>query len=223
MIKRILTVGTAAGLLWAIALAGPAVAGDKGKHKDPFKPICKGDTPAIVVKLHHVLWQIVEIGTGETIARKGDGKLVELEPGHSYEFVVWPHGPKHPYKVLPPIEVPGDACQPDDGKNGKDGKDGKNGNGKNGRDLNCEDFDSQAEAQAKLDRDPSDPHGLDGDGDGIACEAGPTPTPTPVSEVKGDSLPFTGSPLALLGLIAAALIAAGGVILGGTKLLARRY
>src|SRR5690606_4852345 len=36
--------------------------------------------------------------------------------------------------------------------------------------LNCSDFDTQEEAQAVLDADPSDPHGLDGDGDGIACE-----------------------------------------------------
>lgn len=37
-------------------------------------------------------------------------------------------------------------------------------------DLNCSDFDTQAEAQAHLDADPSDPDGLDRDGDGIACE-----------------------------------------------------
>ena len=40
-----------------------------------------------------------------------------------------------------------------------------------GGDLNCSDFGSQAEAQAVLDQDPSDPHGLDGDNDGIACES----------------------------------------------------
>jgi hypothetical protein len=53
-------------------------------------------------------------------------------------------------------------------------------------DQNCEDFDSQAEAQAHLEADPSDPDGLDalpgeadgnddadagGHGDGIACES----------------------------------------------------
>lgn len=37
-------------------------------------------------------------------------------------------------------------------------------------DLNCEDFDTQEEAQAEYDSDPSDPHGLDADNDGIACE-----------------------------------------------------
>ncbi len=38
-------------------------------------------------------------------------------------------------------------------------------------DLNCSDFSSQAEAQATLEDDPSDPHELDEDGDGEACEA----------------------------------------------------
>lgn len=37
-------------------------------------------------------------------------------------------------------------------------------------DLNCSDFDTQPEAQAHLEDDPSDPDGLDRDGDGIACE-----------------------------------------------------
>ena len=36
--------------------------------------------------------------------------------------------------------------------------------------LNCADFNSQAEAQAELDSDPSDPNNLDADNDGQACE-----------------------------------------------------
>lgn len=44
-------------------------------------------------------------------------------------------------------------------------------------DLNCDDFETQPEAQAELDRDPSDPHGLDGDGDGVACESLPGGAP----------------------------------------------
>lgn len=36
--------------------------------------------------------------------------------------------------------------------------------------LNCSDFDTQPEARAHLDADPSDPDGLDRDKDGIACE-----------------------------------------------------
>jgi hypothetical protein len=38
------------------------------------------------------------------------------------------------------------------------------------RDLDCDDFSSQAEAQATLEDDPSDPYGLDADNDGKACE-----------------------------------------------------
>lgn len=38
-------------------------------------------------------------------------------------------------------------------------------------DLNCDDFPSQAAAQAELRRDPSDPNDLDRDDDFIACEA----------------------------------------------------
>jgi hypothetical protein len=37
----------------------------------------------------------------------------------------------------------------------------------------CGDFRSQAEAQAELERDPSDPNNLDGDVDGEACETYP--------------------------------------------------
>ena len=36
--------------------------------------------------------------------------------------------------------------------------------------YNCADFASQADAQAVLRADPSDPNGLDADSDGIACE-----------------------------------------------------
>jgi hypothetical protein len=37
-------------------------------------------------------------------------------------------------------------------------------------DLDCDDFATQAQAQAAFLQDPSDPNGLDGDGDGVACE-----------------------------------------------------
>ena len=40
-------------------------------------------------------------------------------------------------------------------------------------DLDCADFDTQEEAQAVLEEDLSDPHGLDGDNDGVACETLP--------------------------------------------------
>jgi hypothetical protein len=40
-------------------------------------------------------------------------------------------------------------------------------------DLNCADFATQQEAQAELERDPSDPNNLDANGDGVACETYP--------------------------------------------------
>ena len=40
-------------------------------------------------------------------------------------------------------------------------------------DCNCSDFDTQAEAQACLNADLTDPFNLDGDNDGIACESLP--------------------------------------------------
>ena len=36
--------------------------------------------------------------------------------------------------------------------------------------YDCADFETRTQAIAVLDRDPSDPHYLDGDGDGVACE-----------------------------------------------------
>ncbi len=42
-------------------------------------------------------------------------------------------------------------------------------------DKNCSDFSNQADAQRVLDRDRSDPNGLDGDGNGKGCESLPCP------------------------------------------------
>ena len=39
--------------------------------------------------------------------------------------------------------------------------------------YDCGDFDSQQEAQAELNRDPSDPNNLDADNEGIACDTYP--------------------------------------------------
>ncbi|WP_231189016.1 thermonuclease family protein [Haladaptatus sp. DYF46] len=38
-------------------------------------------------------------------------------------------------------------------------------------DYDCSHFDTQEQAQAVLEQDPSDPHRLDGDDDGVACES----------------------------------------------------
>jgi excalibur calcium-binding domain-containing protein len=54
--------------------------------------------------------------------------------------------------------------------------------------LNCSDFTTQAEAQAALLEDPSDPNGLDNNGNGIACEeffqTNPDATPPPAANNK---------------------------------------
>ena len=77
--------------------------------------------------------------------------------------------------------------------------------------LDCDDYNSQAEAQAALERDPSDPNVLDEDNDGKACEtfdygnssdtssptptatSSPTPTatssPTPTSSASASATP----------------------------------
>ncbi|KZB81617.1 excalibur calcium-binding domain-containing protein [Amycolatopsis regifaucium] len=67
-------------------------------------------------------------------------------------------------------------------------------------DLDCGDFQFQEDAQAVLDKDRSDPHGLDRDKNGIACEklpkrgSGPTKTSTPtVPPVVTDTKPVPSS------------------------------
>src|SRR5918993_1066534 len=52
-------------------------------------------------------------------------------------------------------------------------------------DYDCADFETQAQAKAVLERDPSDPHYLDGEGDGVPCEDLPA---------GGGSSADTGSP-----------------------------
>jgi LPXTG-motif cell wall-anchored protein len=104
------------------------------------------------------------------------------------------------------------------------------------QDLNCDEFATQAEAQAALASNPGDPNNLDADDDGIACEDSfggasttntpsatatvtsmPTPTPTNAAEaqysdVKGPILPETGGFSPALSIAALALIAAGGLL-----------
>lgn len=102
-------------------------------------------------------------------------------------------------------------------------------------DLNCDDFETQAEAQAEYDKDPSDPHGLDGnDNDGKACEnlPGGTSTSGDSSGAESTSDDFTTPERAELGGGGAAggidlfqaLAAAAGALLsfGGAAYVARR-
>jgi len=67
-------------------------------------------------------------------------------------------------------------------------------------DCSCDDFDTQAEAQACLDADATDPFELDDDDDGVACEALPadeedadeeTPTPEATPEYCAPVIPTT--------------------------------
>ncbi len=58
----------------------------------------------------------------------------------------------------------GVACEDLPSRGGGEGQERNN-------DLDCADFQDQEEAQAELERDPSDPNNLDADNDGIACEA----------------------------------------------------
>ncbi|MCE3551274.1 excalibur calcium-binding domain-containing protein [Pseudonocardia sp. RS11V-5] len=64
-------------------------------------------------------------------------------------------------------------------------------------DRDCPDFATQAEAQAALDADPSDPERLDADNDGIACESqfGEPATGDSASDA-GDSADDSGNSVA---------------------------
>ena len=115
-----------------------------------------------------------------------------------------------------------------------DGGNGGSGGGDEG-DLDCADFATQREAQAVLDRDPSDPNNLDADNDGVACDdlvpgEGPDAPPGvdqyggkgPVDRPEGviprtnvRRIPPTGGPPVVFGamaLLAVALITVRGVL-----------
>lgn len=62
--------------------------------------------------------------------------------------------------------------------------------------LNCDDFATEAEAQAEFDSDTSDPNGLDADDDGEACEdSGLAPGSSSASSMSETASP-TASPTA---------------------------
>lgn len=63
-----------------------------------------------------------------------------------------------------------------------------------GGDLDCSDFATQAEAQAELAADPSDPNGLDADGDGTVCEELPAGGNSTTSPSASPSASPTASP-----------------------------
>jgi hypothetical protein len=102
-------------------------------------------------------------------------------------------------------------------------------------DQNCDDFASQAEAQAHLEADPSDPDGLDalpgpadgnddpdagGHGDGVACEGFdyvPAPQPGDSTGTGGEELPFTGPGNDTLLPVGTALLGLGLLVMGATR------
>jgi Excalibur calcium-binding domain len=89
-------------------------------------------------------------------------------------------------------------------------------------DQDCKDFASQAEAQAHLNADPSDPDNLDADNDGKACESfnyGSNGGTQPANANNGETLATTGPTSSELPL-GAGLVAAGILLVAVT---ARRY
>ncbi len=94
------------------------------------------------------------------------------------------------------------------------------------RDLDCDDFATQEEAQANLDADPSDPNNLDTDDDGNACENLPSGGGTTSGGTTAGTrrMPSTGIGAAKtddsLALTFGLLVAAGAV--GAVGLRARR-
>lgn len=98
------------------------------------------------------------------------------------------------------------------------------------QDLDCADFQTQVQAQAVYDQNPSDPNGLDRDKDGVACEAlpggapgsgeGPSPPSGGVETGAGgtaeggpDDSPDDSPQLLVLGMAGGAVLAAGGMAL----------
>jgi hypothetical protein len=89
-------------------------------------------------------------------------------------------------------------------------------------DQNCDDFPSQAAAQAHLAADPSDPDNLDADDDGVACENfdyGDAGGATAPGGGDDDALPFTGPDDHQLP-VGVALVGGGLALVLGTQ---RRY
>jgi len=88
------------------------------------------------------------------------------------------------------------------------------------QDLDCANFQTQAEAQAVYNQNPSDPHDLDRDNDGKACEGNPPgtdePPNGPVEAGAGGTAeggPDDSPELLVLGVVGGGVLAAGGVVL----------
>ena len=88
------------------------------------------------------------------------------------------------------------------------------------QDLDCANFQTQAEAQAVYNQNPSDPHNLDGDDDGKACEGQPLGSAEqPAGGMEtgaggtAEGGPEDSPELLALGMAGGAALAVGGVVL----------
>ena len=98
-------------------------------------------------------------------------------------------------------------------------------------DRDCPDFATQAEAQAVLDADPSDPERLDADNDGVACEdLLPGGTDSGAANNQNQQMPNGGVDAGFGGTAGddivgptSAVLVGGLLIAGGGVMLRRRY
>ena len=91
-----------------------------------------------------------------------------------------------------------------------------------GADYDCPDFQTQSQAQAVYDQDPSDPNRLDADNDGIACDAAGGSSVSSSAPQDGVETGAGGT----AGLESKDLFAYGGLALagaGGLVLYRRRF
>ena len=92
------------------------------------------------------------------------------------------------------VSSTGIRCEDDNTNNGNNPNNPNNNpsQGQYGGDRNCDDFDSQAAAQANLDDNPDDSNNLDADDDGEACED--FPFGNVIDDGDDKDLPNTGGP-----------------------------
>ena len=138
--------------------SGPVVDGDRVEFRWFAGPV-RNDLPAwdATGPADGDAWDAV---VAEIVARQ-DAEGRHWDAGDDAEFINW-----YTFEVT---GCPASSSDSDDTET-PDSDDTQTPDPGATESLNCSDFDTQEEAQAVLDADPSDPHGLDGDGDGIACE-----------------------------------------------------
>ena len=101
------------------------------------------------------------------------GEITVTTDGRVYRVKTERSGTTSPPVPVPEAEVPEPPAPPEPAPAPDPVPSGEPPGASPQEDLDCSDFASQAEAQAVLDADPSDPHGLDAEGDGVPCESLP--------------------------------------------------